>query len=253
MLQSLVALLLLLFMFPAQSAFNGGRSGTVSATAGGGGGGGITVVNTAVVGNVAISDETTTQTLGFTTGSGHFFVAMGYTSGDFVGATLEPSGTAMTCPSANQLDGVRTTILVCYLANGPSGQTSVIWTYSSSNGNTAESAFAEYAGMSLTAAPVNTSVQCPASFSSATSWSCGPYIATANNLVWSTCGTVFGGGSLSGFSPWNDRIEHEGDPSFMNMWWFDQLGPAAGSYTGASSYQNLGAGMYYDCMTGSFV
>jgi hypothetical protein len=217
------------------------------------GGGGITVINTGVIGNQTISGNLTSQTLGFTTASGHFLVAMSYSQGTITGVTLQPSGTAMTCATASQMAGARANIWVCYKANGPSGQTSVSWSYVGSNGSISLTSFAEYAGMSLTAAPVNTSVQCPGSFTGATTWSCGPYTATASNLVWSTCGATFAGGSVSSFAPWNDRIESEGNSAGPNMWWFDQLGPSSGSYTGGSNYTNSSGGMYYDCMTGSFV
>jgi hypothetical protein len=215
---------------------------------------GLALVNASYTPDITIDNNVTSQTLGFTTGSGHFFMAMGYTGSQssITGATLEPSGTALTCPTANQLHGTKTLVWLCYLPNGPSGQTSVNWGYSESNGSIAISAFSEYSGMSLTAAPVNTAVQCPGAFTGATTWSCGPYTATANNLVWTTCGTSFGGGSVSNYAPWTDVLEGEGSPNFINFWYFDQLSPAAGSYTGSSTYPNTFSGMNYDCMIGSF-
>jgi hypothetical protein len=63
-------------------------------------------------------------------------------------------------------------------------------------------------------------------------------------------GATFAQGALSNTAPWNVRLDEEA--SGQMGWIFDQLSPAAGSITPGSSYSDLGGGMFFNCMIGSF-
>jgi hypothetical protein len=63
-------------------------------------------------------------------------------------------------------------------------------------------------------------------------------------------GATFAQGALSNTAPWNIRPDQEA--SVQIGWIFDQLSPVAESITAGSSYSDLGGGMFFDCMIGSF-
>lgn len=215
---------------------------------------GIVVINTAIQGNTTVVSNQSTHTLGFSTGSGHFLVAESIGAANSIdSATLQPSGTSMNCPTDSKFSGDRNFITVCYLANAPSGQTSVNWSYTSSSGSTVTQFVGEYSGMSLTATEVNTTVQCRTGFVATNSWTCGPYTATAANLVWTTCSpNTLGPSTIVANSPWNIRKEWDSGTA-AEMWFFDILGPSSGSYTGGGTFSlGAGSGVFYDCEIGSY-
>jgi hypothetical protein len=210
-------------------------------------------VNAGSTGNQTIASELTTTSTGSTTTAGNFFrVVVSVKSGTILTVTANPGSLAMT--QAANFVGARSTVGVWYLPNIASGVNSVTVAYSSSNGSIATIDSAEYSGMSTSATVVNTFVTCSSAFIT-TAFTCGPYTATATNLLVGACAANqdSAGATWTSGSGWTTTNTWTTPGTDTTAWSMEQLAPSAGSYS-TSGTLSSGAtlGQFYDCVIGSF-
>jgi hypothetical protein len=229
---------LLLFQGVGGHGGFGGKAGVgggVSAPAG------ITRVNQGVWGQQTITGEMVTGSLAWTVGTGHFLVAqVAYNSATLASVVANAGSTpyTMTLAACETSDSAHVADCIYYLDN-TAAITSVTTNWTSSNGSAASLAVAEYSGLSTTAAIVNTTVVSNSGYVPSTTWTVGPYTATAGDLlITASANSGTPGGTFSASSPWTVVTSSGGgNPNIVLQ---EDLAVTAGSYTGTGTW-SLGA------------
>lgn len=207
-------------------------------------------VNQGAFGNLVVSANVVTQSIGWTVGSNRFFVlqvAAGSLGASMVScvATAGVTNFTMTIAATQENFGHASTYL-CYLPNA-SGITSVTTNWTSSNGTPTSLVAAEYSGMSTSATVTLTAVTAEQAFACTTAWTVGTYAGTAGSLLLSGSGQAgnAAAGTFTAGSGWTTVGSYAAaNPPQSVMQ--EQLNISSGTYTGNGIWSIGASCQYYE-------
>jgi hypothetical protein len=213
-------------------------------------------VNQGSFGDLTVSSSNVTQSLGWTVGSNRFFVLQiaGTTelNANINSVTAYAGATPYAMTLAADMDGSHGSAVLYYLPNA-SAINSINVNFNNLNGSQVDLIAAEYSGMSTTASVINPAVTLDSGYTSAMTWSVGPYTATAGNLLLTgtTIATYATADALTPGTGWSEV----GALTSGSSGWVDilqqQLSVPAGSYNGTGT-SSLSADVYYNSYIVSF-
>jgi hypothetical protein len=210
--------------------------------------GGVYRVNQGAWGDLFVSGNAVTQSLGWTVASHDFLVVEvgGASSGSTINSVIAYAGaTPYTMTLATVETGSHSAVALYYLPNA-SGITSVTVNYAGNNGADVNVIAAEYSGLSTTASVVGSAVTADSGYTNAQTWSVGPYTAPVGGLVLTGLAhtTYSSSETFTAGLGWNIVANYSAGTGGTNLVLEEQL-KGAGSCTGTGS-TSLNSYTYFD-------
>jgi hypothetical protein len=198
--------------------------------------------------NSTVVSEAYTRSLGWTVTAGNFLMVLVIMQpgGTCTGVNAKLSSTSYPMTNAISFTTGRTPVYMYYLPNA-AAVTSVVGSFSSSNGSALSLMAAEYSGLSSTASIVNTAQTSDSGFVDTSTWSTPSYTAAAGSLLLAGCASNLTGGTWGAGTGWTLAKSYSTGESVMLE---HQFNVSATSYTGTGTISLNN--QYMDCFIIAF-